>query len=75
MKYILTKASNDEFIEIVNYDLEQINALAFSKAIIIRPNFWFGNFNLQEYLNKSQELCDIISQIPLEIMIYDDYIE
>lgn len=75
MKYILTKASDDDFIEIVDYDLEQINALALSKAIIIRPNFWFGKSNLQERLDKPQELCDIFSQIPLKIMIYDGYIE
>ena len=39
MKYVLTKASDDEFIEIVDYNLEQINALAFSKNIIIRKDY------------------------------------
>lgn len=75
MKYILTKASDNEFIEIVDYDLEKINALAFSNDIIIKKNFWFNEYNAKEFLNKPDEFCDKIIQIPLEIMIYDDYIE
>ena len=75
MKYILTKASDDEFIEIVDYNLEQINALAFSKKIIIEKNFWFNVQNIEKYIDKSTEFCNVIAQIPLEIMIYDDYIE
>ena len=75
MKYVLTKASDDEFIEIVDYNLEQINALAFSKKIIIGENFWFNIQNIEKYIDKSTEFCNVIAQIPLEIMIYDDYIE
>lgn len=75
MEYVLTKASDDNYIEIVNYNLEQINALAFSKSVIIKPNFWFNNYSIGEYLDKSKEFCDKVTQIPLEIMIYDDYIE
>ena len=75
MKYVLTKASDDEFIEIVDYNLEQINALAFSKKIIIGENFWFNVQDIEKYIDKSTEFCNAIIQIPLEIMIYDDYIE
>lgn len=75
MEYILTKASDDNYIEIVNYDLEQINALAFSKSVVIKPNFWLNNYSIGEWLNKPKEFCDKVTQIPLEIMIYDDYIE
>ena len=42
MKYVLTKASDDNFMEIVDYDLEQINALALSKGIVITPNYFFN---------------------------------
>ena len=75
MKYILTKARDDNFIEIVDYDLEQINALAFSEEIIIKPNFWFNMPHIEKYIEKPAEFCNIVTQIPLEIMIYDGYIE
>ena len=75
MKYILTKASDDNFIEIVDYDLEQINTLAFSEEIIIKPNFWFNMHHIEKYIEKPAEFCNIVTQIPLEIMIYDGYIE
>ena len=75
MKYVLTKASDDELIEIVDYNLEQINTLAFSKKIIIEENYWFNVQNIEKYIDKPTEFCNVIAQIPLEIMIYDDYIE
>ena len=75
MKYVLRKASDDDFMEIVDYNLEQINALAYSRAIIIEHNFWFNENNVEEYIEKSKSFCNEIVQIPLEILIYDDYIE
>ena len=75
MKYVLRKASDYNFMEIVDYNLEQINALAFSKSIIIEQNFWFNEQNIEKYIDKPSEFCNIVTQIPLTIMIYDDYIE
>ena len=75
MKYVLRKASDDDFIEIVDYSLEQINVLAYSGAIIIEHNFWFNENNVEQYIKKSESFCNEIAQIPLEILIYDDYIE
>lgn len=76
MRYVLTKASDDEFMEIVDFDLDQINALAFSKGVIIKENWWFNEDNIATYMeNKTEEFCDKIKEIPLEIMIYDSYIE
>ena len=57
MKYVLTKASDDNFIEIVDYDLEQINALAFSEEIIIKPNFWFNMHHIEKYIEKLFKKC------------------
>lgn len=75
MKYVLRKASDYNFMEIVDYNLEQINALAFSRSIIIEQNFWFNEQNIEKYIDKPSEFCNIVTQIPLTIMIYDDYIE
>ena len=75
MKYVLRKASDDDFMEIIDYNLEQINALAYSGAIIIEQNFWFNENNVEQYIKKSESFCNEIVQIPLEILIYDDYIE
>ena len=75
MKYVLRKASDDDFMEIVDYNLKQINALAYSRAIIIEHNFWFNENNVEQYIKKSESFCNEIVQIPLEILIYDDYIE
>ena len=75
MKYVLRKASDDDFIEIVDYNLEQINALAYSEGIIIQHNFWFNENNVKQYINRPESFCNEIVKIPLEIMIYDDYIE
>ena len=75
MKYVLTKASNYNFMEIVDYDLEQINALALSKGIVITPNYFFNEDNIEKCIDKPSEFCNAIAQIPLEIIIYDDYIE
>lgn len=75
MKYVLRKASDDDFMEIVDYNLEQINALAYSESIIIEHNFWFNGNNVEQYIKKSESFCNEIVQIPLEILIYDDYIE
>ena len=75
MKYILRKASDDDFMEIVDYNLEQINSLAYSESIIIQYNFWFNKNNVKQYINRSESFCNEIIQIPLEILIYDDYIE
>ena len=75
MKYVLRKASDDNFMEIVDYNLEQMNALAYSKSIIIQRNFWFNENDIKEYINKSESFCNEIIRIPLEIMIYDAYIE
>lgn len=75
MKYVLRKASDYNFMEIVDYNLEQINALAFSRSIIIEQNFWFNAQNIEKYIDKPSEFCNIVTQIPLTIMIYDDYIE
>ena len=75
MKYVLRKASDYNFMEIVDYNLEQINALAFSKSIIIEQNLWFNAQNIEKYIDKPSEFCNIVTQIPLTIMIYDDYIE
>ena len=75
MKYVLRKASDDDFMEIVDYNLEQMNALAYSKSIIIQRNFWFNENDVKEYINKPESFCNEIIQIPLEIMIYDAYIE
>ena len=75
MKYVLRKASDYNFMEIVDYNLEQINALAFSKSIIIEQNLWFNGQNIEKYIDKPSEFCNIVTQIPLTIMIYDDYIE
>ena len=75
MKYVLRKVSDDDFMEIVDYNLEQMNALAYSKSIIIQPNFWFNENDVKEYINKPENFCNEIIRIPLEIMIYDAYIE
>ena len=75
MKYVLRKASDDNFMEIVEYNLEQINALAYSESIIIQHNFWFNESNVKQYINRPENFCNEIVQIPLEILIYDDYIE
>ena len=75
MKYVLRKANDDDFMEIVDYNLEQINALAYSEAIIIEHNFWFNENNVEQYIKKSENFCNEIVQIPLEILIYNDYIE
>ena len=75
MKYILRKASDDDFMEIIDYNLEQMNALAYSKSIIIQRNFWFNENDVKEYINKPESFCNEIIRIPLEIMIYDAYIE
>lgn len=75
MKYVLRKASDYNFMEIVDYNLEQINALAFSRSIIIEQNLWFNAQNIEKYIDKPSEFCNIVTQIPLTIMIYDDYIE
>ena len=74
MKYVLRKASDYNFMEIVDYDLEQINALALSKGIIITRNYFFNEDNIKKCINKPSEFCNAIAQIPLEITIYDDYI-
>ena len=75
MKYVLRKASDDDFIEIVDYNLEQINSLAYLESIIIQHNFWFNENNVKQYINRPESFCNEIVQIPLEILIYDDYIE
>ena len=75
MKYVLTKASDYNFMEIVDYDLEQINALALSKGIVIIPNYFFNEDNIEKCIDKPSEFCNAIAQIPLKITIYDDYIE
>ena len=75
MKYVLRKASDDDFMEIVDYNLEQMNALAYSKSIIIQRNFWFNENDVKEYINKPESFCNEIIRGPLEIMIYDAYIE
>ena len=75
MKYVLRKASDDDFMEIVDYNLEQINSLAYSEGIIIQYNFWFNKNNVKQYINRSESFCNEIIQIPLEILIYDSYIE
>ena len=59
MKYVLRKASDDDFMEIVDYNLEQMNALAYSKSIIIQPNFWFNK--------KSLATSNLISLILLSV--------
>lgn len=75
MKYVLRKASDDDFMEIVDYNLEQINSLAYLEGIIIQHNFWFNENNVKQYINRPKSFCNEIVKIPLEIMIYDDYIE
>ena len=77
MKYVVRKASDYNFMEIVDFNLEQINALALLQSIIIRPNFWFNEHDIEKRIDidKSTEFCNSITQIPLEILIYDDYIE
>ena len=75
MKYVLRKASDDDFMEIVDYNLEQINSLAYSEGIIIQHNFWFNENNVKQYINRPESFCNEIIRIPLEILIYDDYIE
>ena len=52
MKYVLTKASDYNFMEIVDYDLEQINALALSKGIVITPNYFFNENNVEKCIDK-----------------------
>ena len=75
MKYVLRKASDYNFMEIVDYNLEQINSLAFSESVIIGRNLWFNVHDIEKRIDKPAELCNIIKQTPLQIMIYDAYIE
>ena len=75
MKYVLTKASDEDFREIVDYDLEQINALVSAEAIIMKTNWFYDDPDVIEFINKPKEFCEEITKIPLEIMIYDAYIE
>lgn len=77
MKYVLTKASDENFMEIVDYDLEQINALVSAEAIIMKTNWFYDDPSIIKFVNKHKprEFYDEVTKIPLEIMIYDAYIE
>lgn len=73
MEYLITKASDTDYMEIQYFDLESLNNFAAEHEIIMRTNFWYENEDILELV--SEDYAKKLMQIKIEIMIYDDYIE
>lgn len=82
-KFLITKASDDEFYKIETLSLEGLIRLYKSTGqIILKRNFFYNKHIdkeilpfIQDGFNCSLEKAIEISQIEDEIKIYDDYIE
>ena len=78
MKFVISRASNDDVHEIKNFtslaDLIEFQEKQ-QHSIILRKNFWFQE-NPQDIKEWYPHIdADTIVTIPYELEIYDDYIE
>lgn len=78
MRYYLTKASSDDWYNILEIQNEDNIETLYDKfgSIIIKHNDWYGEDieDICHYCRVPKEDAKKISETRIEIMIYDDYI-
>lgn len=79
MKFIVTKASDDEYFKTIElFNLEQLMRFMEKKGdIVIQRNFdsWEDIDDIQKWRGVTKEQAEEIKNIKYNILIYDDYIE
>ena len=79
MKFIVTKASDDEYSKTIElFNLEQLlRFMEKNGEIVIKRNFfsWEDIEDIQIWQDVTKEQAEEIKNIKYNILIYDDYLE